>query len=229
MRCRTRLHARGNEARVRRVDVVDIRNPRWRTWTSPSSRRAQLQLEIGAGVNDHGKVLQTQLSHHAESSGQPFDEVVEVRHCAGRCGRGLGMLSRRLRSDGWRIQGWRSPRGNLHQLRLMHQPADSCVVHGTPRGLEHGVCGLIGRHVAMEPLDLPFVCAQEIRIVPVAHDAIPPQQPIKGVEQIGEAFARLRETGPVRGEAELAEVEALAHRETPPLESVGSTVNAQFR
>jgi hypothetical protein len=56
MRCRTGLHARCDKACVRRVDIVATK-PQMAQVNFAIVRRAQLQLEIGAGVNDHSKVL----------------------------------------------------------------------------------------------------------------------------------------------------------------------------
>ncbi len=60
----------GTEAQMAEVDVAVI-------------GRAELQLEVGAGVDHHSKALRTEPSHHAEGGRQPFDLRVEVRHRQG--------------------------------------------------------------------------------------------------------------------------------------------------
>jgi hypothetical protein len=64
------------------VDIVSTK-PQMAQVDVTIVRRAQLQFEIGAGVNDHSKALRTELNHHAEGTGQRFDLLVEVRHCQG--------------------------------------------------------------------------------------------------------------------------------------------------
>ena len=97
MRCLRGLHSGGDKACVRRVDIVGTK-PEMAQMDFAVVRRAQLQLEVGAGVNDHGKVLRTELRHHAEGTGQPFDVVVEVRHGQGDVVEHRRCLSRQLLS-----------------------------------------------------------------------------------------------------------------------------------
>ena len=56
IRCRTGLHSRCHKARVRCVDIVGT-EPQMAQVDLAVVRRAQFQLEVGAGVNDHSKVL----------------------------------------------------------------------------------------------------------------------------------------------------------------------------
>jgi len=82
MRCCSALHARCDKRCVLRVDIVGTK-PEMAQVEPAIVGRAQLQLEIGAGVDDHGEALGTELNHQAESGGQPIDVVVEVRHGQG--------------------------------------------------------------------------------------------------------------------------------------------------
>ena len=45
--------------------------------------RAQLQLQIGAGIDEHGKTAETDANLHSEVVDQPFDLLVEVREVRG--------------------------------------------------------------------------------------------------------------------------------------------------